>query len=137
MHRMGSVQTKAINPWAWQDNFGFSQATLVTDGERVLFCAGQASVDAEGHPVHAGDMVGQLNQALSNLEAVLREAGMTLRNVVRLNYYVTQMPAFLQASAQVGPRLVAAGCKPPGTLLGVAALFHPDLMVEIEATAVG
>jgi len=134
---MSNPQIKAINPWTWQDAFGFSQGALVTGGERVLFCAGQASVDAQGQPLHAGDMLRQLNQALSNLEAVLRDAGMTLRNVVRLNYYVTQMPAFLQASAQVGPRLVAAGCKPPGTLLGVAALFHPDLLVEIEATAVG
>lgn len=134
---MSNPQVQAINPWTWQDRFGFSQGALVSGGERVLFCAGQVSVDAEGQPIHAGDMLAQLNQALSNLEAVLQGAGMTLRNVVRLNYYVTRVPEFLQASAQVGPRLAAAGCKPPGTLLGVAALFHPDILVEIEATAVG
>jgi enamine deaminase RidA (YjgF/YER057c/UK114 family) len=134
---VSNSQVQAINPWTWQDKFGFSQAALVVGGDRVLFCAGQASVDAQGNPIYPGDMLGQLNQALSNLETVLRDAGMTLRNVVRLNYYVTQMPAFLEASAQVGPRLIAEGCKPPGTLLGVTALFHPDILVEIEATAVG
>jgi len=134
---VSNPQVKAINPWTWQDKFGFSQGALVSGAERVLFCAGQVSVDAEGNPIHAGDMLGQLNQALSNLEAVLQDAGMTLRNVVRLNYYVTRLPEFLQASARVAPRLAAAGCKPPGTLLGVAALFHPDILVEIEATAVG
>lgn len=128
---------KAINPWTWQDQYGYSQAALVTGGERVLFCAGQTSVDGQGIPVHAGDMVAQVNHALSNLEAVLGAAGMTLKNVVRLNYYVTNIPEFLKASAEVGPRLAAAECKPPGTLLGVAALFHPDILVEIEATAVG
>jgi enamine deaminase RidA (YjgF/YER057c/UK114 family) len=133
---MSQPRVQAINPWTWQDKFGFSQGALVTGGERVLFCAGQVSVDAQGNPLHAGDMLAQLNQALTNLETVLREAGMTLQNVVRLDYYVTQMPAFLQAAAQVGPRLAAANCKPPGTLLGVAALFHPDILVEIEATAV-
>ena len=59
---------------------------------------------------------------------------MTFANVVRLNYYVTDVPAFLQASPQAAARL--GGVKPPGTLLGVAALFHPDIVIEIEATAV-
>lgn len=133
---MASLQVKAVNPWTWQDKFGYSQGALVTDAQRVLYCAGQTSVDSEGAPLHPRDMVAQLNQALANLETVLGAAGMTLRNVVRLNYYVTDVPAFLEASGKVD-RLAAAGCKPPGTLLGVAALFHPDILVEIEATAVG
>jgi enamine deaminase RidA (YjgF/YER057c/UK114 family) len=100
----------------------------------VLFCAGQTSVDGNGNPLHAGNMEKQLSQALSNLETVLKQAGMTFANVVRLNYYVTDVQAFLKASAQAGARL--GGAKPPGTLLGVAALFHPDIVIEIEATAV-
>lgn len=125
-----------VNPWKWQDAFGFSQAMEVTGAQRVLYVAGQTSVDAEGNPLHAGNMAAQLAQALDNLETVLAKAGMTLANVVRLNYYVTDVKGYLEASATVAERLARAGCKPPGTLLGVASLFHPDIVVELEATAV-
>jgi enamine deaminase RidA (YjgF/YER057c/UK114 family) len=130
---MNKIQ--AVNPWTWQDAFGYSQAFLVTGAERVLYCAGQTSVNGEGAPLHPGDMAAQLDQALRNVETVLQAGGMALANLVRLNYYVTDVPAFLKHSSRVTDRLVAAGCKPPGTLLGVAALFHPDILVEIEATA--
>ncbi len=131
-----SLELKPINPWTWQDQFGYSQAFQVTGATRVLYCAGQTSVDENGSPLHARNMEAQLAKAVDNLEVVLERAGMALRNVVRLNYYVTDIPAFLAASGSVTDRLTKAGCKPPGTLLGVTALFHPDIVVEIEATAV-
>jgi enamine deaminase RidA (YjgF/YER057c/UK114 family) len=130
------AETKAVNPWKWQDQFGFSQAIDVRRADRVVYCAGQTSVDADGTPIHAGDMAAQVNQALNNLETVLSHAGLTLANVVRLNYYTRDVAAFIQASSVFGPRLHAAGCQPASTLLGVAALFHPDILVEIEATAI-
>ena len=130
------AQTKQVNPWTWQDSFGFSQAIDVRQGGRVLYCAGQTSVDANGAPLHAGDMAAQLTQAFDNLETVLKAAGLTLGHVVRLNYYTRDVPAFFQAARVYGPRLQAAGVQPAGTLLGVASLFHPDILVEIEATAV-
>ena len=130
------AQTKLVNPWKWQDQFQFSQGIDVRGAERVLYCAGQTSVDAEGAPMHAGDMAAQINQALNNLETVLRQDGLTMANVVRLNYYTRDVAAFLEAAATAGTRLQAAGCQPASTLLGVASLFHPDILVEIEATAV-
>lgn len=130
------METRAINPWQWQDRAGFSQAIEVLGAQRVVYCAGQTSVDADGNPMHAGDMTKQVNQALDNLESVLKEAGLTLANVVRLNYYTTDMGAFFSAGQVLGKRLGAAGCKPSSTLLAVAGLFHPHIMIEIEATAV-
>jgi enamine deaminase RidA (YjgF/YER057c/UK114 family) len=82
-------------------------------------------------------MIAQVNQALDNLETVLSEAGMTLANVVRLNYFTTDVEGFFGAGEQLGKRLADAGCHPASTLLGVARLAFPELMVEIEATAVG
>jgi enamine deaminase RidA (YjgF/YER057c/UK114 family) len=130
------MQMKPVNPWEWQDKFGYSQGLEVTGATRTLYCAGQTSVDGEGNPIHAGNMEAQLAQALDNLESVLAKAGMTLANVVRLNYYVTDIQAYFHHSGPAADRLTKAGCKPPGTLLGVAALFHPDILVELEATAV-
>jgi enamine deaminase RidA (YjgF/YER057c/UK114 family) len=132
------MHMKPVNPWTWQDGvtLGFSQAIDVRDARRVVYCAGQTSVDANGKPLFAGDMTRQIHQAVDNLDTVLRHAGLTLSNVVRLSYYTTDLPAFLGAAASFVPRLTAAGCKPASTLLVVAGLFHPDVMIEIEATAV-
>jgi enamine deaminase RidA (YjgF/YER057c/UK114 family) len=125
-----------VNPWTWQDALGFSQAVETRGAQRVLHCAGQTSVDANGAILHKGDMAAQLGQAFDNLEAVLAKANLSLANVVRLNYYVTDMSAFVAASRVVGARLKPLAIKPAGTLLGVASLFHPDILVEMEATAV-
>lgn len=126
-----------INPWTWQDSFGFVQAKRVPSSEQVLYCSGQTSVDAEGALLHAGDMRRQVEQAFDNLETVLKADGLNLENVVRLNYYVTDVPTFLDVTTGylVG-RLAGANCRAASTLLGVAALFHPDIVFEVEATAV-
>jgi enamine deaminase RidA (YjgF/YER057c/UK114 family) len=130
------AEIKPLNPWTWQDALGFSQAVEVRGGERVLYCAGQTSVDANGAPLHAGDMEKQIGQAFDNLETVLAHAEMTLASVVRLNYYTTDVQAFFAAGHVRIARLRAAGISPSGTLLEVAGLFHPDILIEIEATAV-
>ena len=130
------MNREIINPWTWQDQFGFVQANKVTAGETVLYCAGQTSSNADGQPVHAGDMTAQLDQALDNLEHVLRDAGMTLANVVRLNYFTTDVDAFFGAAEQLAKRLSDGACRPASTLLGVARLAFPQFMIEIEATAV-
>lgn len=127
---------KKINPWQWQDQFGFSQAIEVEGAHRTVYCAGQTSTDAEANPLNPGDMAAQVNQCLDNLEEVLAGAGMNLGNLVRLNYYVTDIPQFMEAMGGAVARLSAQGAQPSSTLLGVAGLFHPDVVVEIEATAV-
>ena len=129
------MERRAINPWTWQDAFGFVQAYEVSSAKRTLVCSGQTSVDANGAPLHAGDMTAQLKQAIANLETVLKAAGFSLADVVRLNYYTTDVDAFMQAAAVGMGRLMEANCRPASTLLGVARLFRPEILVEIEATA--
>ena len=120
----------------WQDQFGFVQAHQISGTQRVLFCAGQTSIDAEGRPVHPEDMHAQIIQAMDNLETVLREADAELSDVGRLNYYTTDVDRFFEAYDAVVTRLREAGCRPASTLLGVTRLAYPELLVEIEATAV-
>jgi enamine deaminase RidA (YjgF/YER057c/UK114 family) len=129
------MEREIVNPWTWQDARGFVQANAVAGAERIVFCAGQVSVDADGTPLHAGDMRGQIGQALDNLEAVLREAGLGLGDVMRLTYYVTDLEAFAGARDVLAERLQAGGCRPAATLLHVSGLAFPGLMIEIEATA--
>jgi enamine deaminase RidA (YjgF/YER057c/UK114 family) len=130
------MEQKPVNPWTWQDAFGFSQAIEFSGHTRVLTCAGQTSVDENGTPVHPGDMAAQIGKALDNLETVLKQAGMTLSNVVHLNLYTTDVDALLQHYRAATERLGAANCRPAVTLLGVARLAFPPLMIEMEATAV-
>jgi len=125
-----------VNPWSWQDQFGFSQAIDVRNHGRTLFCAGQTSVDSNGAPLHVGDMGAQLAQAMDNLERVLKQAGLDLADIVRLNIYTTDVDKTFQSYGEVVGRLSAAGCKPAMTLVGVARLAFPELLVELEATAV-
>lgn len=129
------MDRRVVNPWTWQDQFAYVQANEVSDVRRVLVCSGQASLDAEGRPLHAGDMRAQINQALDNLETVLRDAGFTLADVVRLNYYTTDMDAFLNNHDALAERLRAGGCRSAGTLLGIARFAEPECMIEFEATA--
>ncbi|MEX2238665.1 MAG: Rid family hydrolase [Dehalococcoidia bacterium] len=128
------MEKRVVNPWTWQDQVGFAQGNEVKDGSRVLFVAGQTSVDENGTPINAGNMEAQVGKAFENLEAVLKQAGMSMENVVRLNYYTTDIDAALAAFPKFGGNLPET--RPASTLLGVTRLAFPDLLIEIEATAV-
>ena len=130
------MQRRTVNPWSWQDSFGFSRAIGVSGAQRTIFCSGQTSTDDEGKPVHLNDMRGQIDQAMDNLERVLRESGARLSDVVRLNYYTTDVDLLLEAYDALLDRSAEAGCQPASTLVGVASLAFPELLVEIEATAI-
>ncbi len=130
------MNKRVINPWTWQDQYGFVQANEVTDGKQVLYCAGQTAIDADGNAVHAGDMAAQLGRSLDNLETVLKASGYTLSDVVRLNFYTTDVDGLIANIGPAAERLGKANCRYASTLLGVARLAFPELLVEIEATAV-
>jgi enamine deaminase RidA (YjgF/YER057c/UK114 family) len=129
------MERRIINPWKWQDQYGFVQGVEIGGAQRVLYCAGQVSVDAEGNPVNPGDMSAQIRQALDNLEKVLETAGYVMADVVRLNFYTTDVDGIIGAWPQIKNRLAQTECRQASTLLGVTRLYHPDILVEIEATA--
>jgi len=130
------MEREVVNPWEWSVAMGFNQGEVVRGETRTLYCAGQTSVDGGGTPQHPGDMAAQLGLAVDNLEAVLQQAGMSLANVVRLNIYTTDVDVLFEHFGVLAARTGAAGVAPPGTLLGVSRLAYPELMVELEATAV-
>ena len=72
----------------------------------------------------------------TNLETALSQAGLGLSDVVRLNIFTTDVDAFFEAAPHFMPRLAQADCRFASTLLGVTRLALPDLLVELEATAV-
>lgn len=129
------MERTAVNPWSWSAPLGFDQAQLVEGRRRELICSGQDAVDGDGNAQHPGDMAAQLRLALDNLEAVLAGADMTLANVVRLNIYTTDVDTLLQHFAILTNRFAGTGERFASTLLGVARLVSPGLLVALEATA--
>ncbi len=130
------MERRIINPWNWQAEQGWSWAIETSGAQRVLYCAGQVSMDGEGKLLHVGDMRAQINQALDNLEIVLSKAGYQLSDVVRIDYYTTDADLLMANWDAIKNRLVTAGCRAGGVLLGVSRLAFPELLIEIEATAV-
>jgi len=124
-----------IDIWSWHKEHAFVQGRIVNGTGKLIFCAGQTSVDENGNPLYPNDMESQVKQALDNLEAVLAKGGAQLKDVVRMTYYVKDMSAFLKTNPTILKRYTDAGCQPTSTLIGVNALFHPDILFEVEATA--
>ena len=129
------MERTAVNPWSWSVKLGFDQAQLVEGDRRELICSGQDAVDADGNPQHPGDMAAQLGLALDNLEAVLAGADMTLADVVRLNIYTTDVDTLFQHFTVLTERFAGTGERFASTVLGVARLPAPQLLVMLEATA--
>jgi enamine deaminase RidA (YjgF/YER057c/UK114 family) len=130
------MHVRPVNPQSWLGAFQVNQAIEVTGGQRVLYVSGQTSNDATGAPMHPGDLVAQFALAWQNLVEVLAAADMKPSNVVRLNFYTTDVEAFMAKAGELVPIWSGAGCKPVSTLLGVTRLFEPSILIEIEATAV-
>jgi enamine deaminase RidA (YjgF/YER057c/UK114 family) len=122
-----------INPSSWSIKLGFDQAQLIEGHQRLLVCSGQDAMDADGNPQHPGDMAAQLELALDNLEAVLAAADMTLADIVRLNFYTTDVDELFKLFARVTDRF--GNSRFATTVLGVAQL-PAQFLVLVEATAV-
>ena len=129
------MEKRIINPWTYQDNFGYVQAIEVKNQEGTLYCSGQAALNAEGQPSTA-DMPSQLAQALENLETVIKESGYRCEDIVRLNIYTTSVPDALACFDVFTSWSAKHKVRQTSTLLGVTGLFIDSLKVEVEATVV-
>jgi enamine deaminase RidA (YjgF/YER057c/UK114 family) len=123
-----------VNPWEWSKLFGFSQAVEMKGTERTLVCSGQTAVADDGSPPTTADMGEQVKKAFENLGAVLDTAGLTAADVVRVNYYTTDVDELIAVLGSLASEFFG-GNLPASTLLGVARLAFPQLKIEIEATA--
>src|SRR2546423_1396755 len=124
------MERRAINPWGWSVPRGFNQAELLSSPTRWLVCSGQTSIDGDGNVQHPGDVAAQARAAYDNVETVLRDADMTLDDVVRITCFTTDVDGLIRSGA------LMRGAHKAFTLIGVARLAYPDLMVELEAIAV-
>jgi enamine deaminase RidA (YjgF/YER057c/UK114 family) len=112
--------------------------TVDTEHARFVFLSGATAVDASGTVVGVGDTTAQTRQALRNIDAVMREAGGTIDDVVRLRIYVGAplRPTTLTEVHAARSEVFGVERCPASTFVAVSALAGPDLLVEIEADGV-
>jgi 2-iminobutanoate/2-iminopropanoate deaminase len=111
--------------------FRLAQGYRVGD---LLFISGQAAIDAQGRIVGVGDFEAQAKQAFKNLDRVLRAGGSSLRNVIKVTIFLTDMGYFDQIVELRGQWFTPP--YPADTIVEVRSLYSPDAMIEIEAIAV-
>jgi len=108
---------------------GYSRAVAAGD---FIFVSGCTSI-ADGEVVYEGDMARQTEQALLNVNAALAQLGASLADVVRTRIYVTDISRWAEAGE--AHRLAFEDAPPATSMVQVAALIDPRMLVEVEAIA--
>jgi enamine deaminase RidA (YjgF/YER057c/UK114 family) len=131
-----AADVTVLNPAGLVSPPGYSHVVTVRGGTTV-YISGQVAFDAAGNVVGAGDYRSQAEQVFANLAIALAAAGASFAHVIKLTFYVVG----LSHDVTLMLREVRAGYlspeRPPAsTLVAVAALVDPRLLIEIEAIAV-
>lgn len=115
----------------WEDIVGYSRAVRIGNTIEV---AGTTAVDENSNVVGAGDAYAQARYVLQKIERALIQAGASMRDVVRTRIYVTDVSTWAEVGRAHGEYF--SQVKPASTMLEVSALIGPELLVEIEASAI-
>ncbi len=129
------MSTITVHPEGWKPAKGYANG-MIGEG-RVLFVGGQIGWTAE-QVFEAKDFLGQCEQALKNIRAVVEEAGGKIEDITRMTWFVTDKTTYVENQREMGRvyRSVMGYHFPAMTMVVVAGLVEDEALVEIEATAV-
>ncbi|MGO1396136.1 MAG: RidA family protein [Halomonas sp.] len=124
-----------LHPSHWKPAIGYANGVLASG--QTIFVGGQVGWNAD-QAFESDDFVVQVNQALQNIVAILKEANAGPEHIVRLTWYVTDKREYLARLREVGGayREVLGKHFPAMTMIQVAGLVEDQAKVEIEVTAV-
>src|SRR5437870_1175782 len=131
------MEKTIINPPHLAHPRGFSHGVLTTGG-RMLFLAGQTASDAEGQIVASGDVVGQYEQVLYNLKAVVEAAGGSMQDLVKITIFVRDRDDYLTHLKQLGRvhQSFFGAYYPATALFEISRFYQDEALIEIEGIAV-
>ena len=126
---------KIISPDGWAPAKGYANGVLSADGH--LFVGGQIGWTAD-QVFETHDFIGQMEQTLRNILAVVEAAGGTAESITRLTWFVIDKKEYAARQSEVGAvyRRVLGRNFPAMTMVVVAGLVEDEALIEIEATAV-
>ena len=127
-------EKRFLSPGTMSPPFGYSHVVDAPAG-RIIYISGQVPLNTEGELVGEGDFEAQARQVFANLSAALEAAGAGWSDVVKLNYFLTDIGELATVRA-IRDEYVDTERPPASTLVQVSALFSPEAMVEIEAVAI-
>ncbi|MGO8951002.1 MAG: RidA family protein [Ktedonobacterales bacterium] len=134
---MGETMKRLINPSSLPEPRGFTHGILSAGG-KLLFLAGQDASGPDGTIVAPGNMLAQCEQVLHNLSVVVTAAHGHMRDIVKINIYVTDRQAYQAQLRPLGELFHAyfGDYYPATALFEVKSLFQDDALIEIEGMAV-
>ncbi|MEZ4674183.1 MAG: RidA family protein [Caldilineaceae bacterium] len=115
----------------WEEIVGYSRAVRIGN---VVEVAGTTAVDSDGNVVGIADPGAQTRFILQKIENALTEAGATMADVIRTRIFVTDISRWEAVGRAHGEFF--RDIKPVATMVEVASLISPELLVEIEVTAI-
>ena len=128
------AERRFLSPGTLPKPFGYSHVVDAPAG-RIVYVSGQVPLDTGGELVGAADFQAQVRQVFHNLNAALAAADVGWADVVKLNFFVTDLSE-IAALREIRDAYVNTEQPPASTLVQVAALFRPDVMFEADAVAV-
>ena len=132
--RPEGAEPRYVNPGTLAALPGFTHAVKVG---LVTYVSGEVALDSMGQLVGAGDVRAQARQAFANLKDVLELARARPADVTKLTVYVVNLvPGDLAAIRQAAPAFFPGRNPPAGTVVGVAGLPMPGLLIAVDAIAV-
>ena len=129
-------EAKLILPEGWAPPRGYSHALSVSG--RIVALAGQIGWNPATAKFESDDFVEQVRQALSNVVTLLKEAGATPNQLMRLTWFIREREEYLVSRREIGAvyREVIGNHYPPMSIVVVSGFIEERAKVEIEATAV-
>jgi enamine deaminase RidA (YjgF/YER057c/UK114 family) len=127
---MSTGRKRIASGGPWESVAGYSRAVVIGD---TCWVAGTTDAGPDGASQHPGDITGQARATFAIIERALIEGGFTLFDVVRTRMFVVDIALSEELSAVHGE--IFRDIRPAATMVAVAALMHPSLLVEIEVDA--
>ena len=127
-------EKRFLTPPTLSPPFGYSHVVEAPAGT-IVYISGQVPLDADGQLVGEGDFEAQTRQVFENLTRALEAADATWSDVVKLDYFLRDVGQ-IAIVRTIRDEYVDTTNPPASTLVEVSGLFRPEVLVEVQATAI-